>query len=90
MLTRIRNRLDAKIILSLSIVMAFMIGVYTHIDIQNMQLDTNRISEQILGTFASAIHMTISIGVATHFSGSPTGMTKQQTRLYVGGQAFRA
>ena len=39
MLTRIRNRLDVKIILSLSFVMAFMIGVYTYNDIRNMQMD---------------------------------------------------
>ncbi len=34
-----------------------MIGVYMHNDIQNMQLDTIRISEQTVGAFASAIHI---------------------------------
>ena len=54
---RIRNRFDAKIVLSRSLFIPFMIGVYMHNDIQNMQLDTIRISEQTVGAFASAIHI---------------------------------
>jgi len=55
MFTRIRNRRNVRIIFSLSFVMAFLIGVYTYIDIRNMQLDTIRTSEQALGVFAAAI-----------------------------------
>ncbi len=74
MLTRIRNRLDVKIILSLSFVMAFMIGVYTYNDIRNMQMDAILTSERTLGAFAAAIYMTVSIGVAVYASGSPSGL----------------
>jgi diguanylate cyclase (GGDEF)-like protein/PAS domain S-box-containing protein len=55
MLTRIRNRLDVKIILSLSFVMALMIGIYTYNDIRNMQMDTVLTAERTLGAFAAAI-----------------------------------
>ena len=55
MVAYIRKRLDVKIILALSFVIAFMIGVYVYIDIRNMQLDTIRTSERTLGAFAAAI-----------------------------------
>jgi hypothetical protein len=47
-------RLDVKIILLLSFVMVFMIGVYTNNDIRNMQMDTVLIAERSLGAFAEA------------------------------------
>lgn len=74
MLNRIRNRLDVKIILSLSFIMAFMIGVYTNNDIRNTQMDAILTAERTLGAFAAAIDMTISIGVSVYASGSPSGL----------------
>ena len=65
MFTFIRNRLDVKIILSLSFVIACMICVYTYIDIRNMQLDTIRTSERTSGAFAAAIKGSVNASMKT-------------------------
>jgi len=55
MIPLIHNRLELKIILALTIVIACTIGVYTYYDIQNMRSDTIHTSERTLGAFAVAI-----------------------------------
>lgn len=51
----IRKRLELKIILTLSLVIACMVGVFTLMDIRNMRADMIRTSERTLGAFAAAI-----------------------------------
>lgn len=55
MFTFIQKRLELKIILALTLVIACMVGVYSYIDIRNMRSDTIRTSERTLGAFAAAI-----------------------------------
>ena len=55
----IRKRLELKIIVSVALVIACMIGVYTYIDIEHMRNDTIRTSERTLGALASAIKGTV-------------------------------
>ncbi|MEK6743898.1 MAG: diguanylate cyclase [Nitrospirota bacterium] len=59
MFTFIRKRLELKIIVSLTLVIACMIGVYTYIDIGHMRTDTIRTSERTLGALAAAIKGTV-------------------------------
>jgi len=59
MFSFIRKRLELKIIVSLTLVIACMIGVYTYIDIRHMRTDTIRTSERTLGALASAIKGTV-------------------------------
>ena len=59
MFSFIRKRLELKIIVSLTLVIACMIGVYTYIDIMHMRTDTIRTSERTLGALASAIKGTV-------------------------------
>ena len=55
----IRKRLELKIIVSLTLVIACMIGVYTYIDIGHMRTDTIRTSERTLGALAAAVKGTV-------------------------------
>lgn len=59
MFSFIRKRLELKIIVTLTLVIACMIGVYTYIDIGHMRADTIRTSERTLGALASAIKGTV-------------------------------
>ena len=59
MFSFIRKRLELKIIVALTLVIACMIGVYTFIDIRHMRTDTIRTSERTLGALASAIKGTV-------------------------------
>jgi len=59
MFSFIRKRLELKIIVSLAIVIACMIGIYTYFDIRHMRTDTIRTSERTLGALASAIKGTV-------------------------------
>ena len=55
----IRKRLELKIIVSVALVIACMIGVYTYIDLGHMRTDTIRTSERTLGALASAVKGTV-------------------------------
>lgn len=59
MFSFIRKRLELKIIVSLTLVIACMIGIYAYIDIGHMRTDTIRTSERTLGALASAIKGTV-------------------------------
>jgi len=47
-------RLDVKIILLLSFVIVFMIGIYTNNDNRNTQMDSRSTVERSLGAFTAA------------------------------------
>lgn len=55
MFTFVQKRLELKIILALTFVIACMIGVYSYLDIRNIRLDLIHTSERTLGAFAAAI-----------------------------------
>lgn len=59
MFSFIRKRLELKIIVSLTLVIACMIGIYAYVDIGHMRTDTIRTSERTLGALAAAIKGTV-------------------------------
>jgi len=59
MFSFIRKRLELKIIVTVALVIACMIGVYTVIDIRLMRADTIHTSERTLGALASTVKGTV-------------------------------